>query len=94
MLLSCASKFQIIAGLKYSFIGNLHVRVFLTYKTRIMTTSNDFTTSRAGTGSLPSFFISTHFFFPRILVIRPKLNSNFSTQFYFLSNILRFPSIS
>ena len=63
MLLRCASKFQIIAGLKYSFLGNLHVRVFLTYKTRIMTSSNDFTTSRAGTGSLPSFFISTHFFF-------------------------------
>ena len=35
--------FEVITGLNYRFIGNLYVNVFSIYKTRIMTTSNDFT---------------------------------------------------
>ena len=41
----CASKFRI----HQRFTGNLHVAVFSTYKTGIMTTLNDFTTCCAGT---------------------------------------------
>ena len=39
-----------MAGLNYRFIGNLHACVFLTYKTEIMSTSNDFITCHPGTG--------------------------------------------
>ena len=37
--------FEVTAGLNYRFTENLHVLVFSTYKTGIMTTLNDFTTS-------------------------------------------------
>ena len=36
--------FEMMIGLSYRFIRNLYVSVFSTYKTGIMTTSNDFTT--------------------------------------------------
>ena len=54
--------------LNYRFTGNLHVHVFSTYKTRIMTNLNDFIICCTGTGrcckkSLLRFFISTHFIF-------------------------------
>ena len=42
--------FEVITGLNDRFIGNLHVHVFLTYETRIITTSKDFTMSCTGTG--------------------------------------------
>ena len=42
--------FEVITGLNNRFIGNLHVHVFLTYETRIITTSKDFTTSCTDTG--------------------------------------------
>ena len=77
--------FKVITGLNYRFTGNLHVHVFSTYETGIMTTSKDFTTCRIGTGrcckkSLLSFFISTLFFFYefclsslcRILIFQPN----------------------
>ena len=42
--------FEVITGLNYRFTGNLHVHVFSTYETGIMTTSKDFTTCHIGTG--------------------------------------------
>ena len=42
--------FGVIGGFNYRFTRNLHVRVFSTYKTGIMTTPNDFTTCYTGTG--------------------------------------------
>ena len=58
---------EVITGLNYRCTGNLHVHVFSTYETGIMTTSKDFTTCRIGTGVVKkvclAFFISTRFFF-------------------------------
>ena len=34
--------FEVILGLNYRFIGNLHMHVFSTYETTIMTISKDF----------------------------------------------------
>ena len=42
--------FKVITGLNYRFVGNLHVHVFSTYKTGIMTTSKDFTTCCSSIG--------------------------------------------
>ena len=40
----------VITDLNYRFTGNLHVHVFSTYETEIMTTSKDFTTCHIDTG--------------------------------------------
>ena len=48
-------------------------------------------------GVVKKFVLLFHlytFIFLEVWIIRPMLNSNFSTKFYFLLNILRFPSIS
>ena len=53
-----------MAGVNYRFVGNLHACVFLTYKTEIMSTSNDFITCHPGTGryfkTIFSIFSSAH----------------------------------
>ena len=62
------------------------MRVYSTYKTGTMTTLNDFTTCRTGTGRCfkkvcLAFFISTHFL-SLILFVRSILDSNFQTNFF------------
>ena len=42
--------FEVLTGLNYSFTGNLHVHVFSTYESGIMTTTKDFTTCHIATG--------------------------------------------
>ena len=77
------------------FKGNLHV--FPTYKPKIMTTLNDFTICHKGTGRCCkkiSLALSPVHISLRILFIWAVLNSNFSTKFSSLLNLLRSPSIS
>ena len=73
------------------------MHVFSTYKTRTITTFNDFTTCRTGqAGVVKKFsylFPQYTFLFLRILFIRPMLSSNFSTKFSFPLKI-KSPSIS
>ena len=84
--------FKVIAGLNYRFRGNLHVHVFSTYKTGIMTTLNDVIMCCAGTGRFRKkvclAFSLVHISFLGILFIWPMLNSNFSIKFSSLLNIL------
>ena len=68
-------------------------------KTGIMTTSDNFTACHTGSGqmlnkSLLSFFYQYTFLFPRVMFIRPMLNSNLQINVCILLNILRSPSIS
>ena len=77
--------FKAIAGLNYRFIGYLYVRVFSTYKTGIMTTSNDFTIQvLAGVVKKVCLAFSlVDISFLRILCIRPMLKFTFQPNFIF-----------
>ena len=77
--------FKAIAGLNYRFIGYLYVRVFSTYKTGIMTTSNDFTIQvLAGVVKKVCLdFSLVDISFLRILCIRPMLKFTFQPNFIF-----------
>ena len=92
--------FEVITGLTYRFIGNLRVHVFSTFKTGIMTTSKDFTTCLTGIGrcckKVCSAFSLVHisFSFSKNLVYSAYAEFKFSTQFYFLLNIIRCLGIS
>ena len=63
---------KVMAGLNYKFIRNLHLCVFSTFRTGIMTTLNDFTTCRAGTGrcckKFAQLFSLVHISFSKNLV--------------------------
>ena len=88
--------FKAIAGLNYRFIGYLYVRVFSTYKTGIMTTSNDFTIQVLA-GVVKKVFLAfslVDISFSKNLVYPAYAEIYFSTKFYFLLNIIRSPSIS
>ena len=67
------------------FIGYLYVRVFSTYKTGIMTTSNDFTIQvLAGVVKKVCLAFSlVDISFLRILCIRPMLKFTFQPNFIF-----------
>ena len=77
--------FKAIAGLNYRFIGYLYVRVFSTYKTGIMTTSNDFTIQvLAGVVKKVCLAFSlVDISFLRILCIRPMLKFTFQPNVIF-----------
>ena len=77
--------FKAIAGLNYRFIGYLYVRLFSTYKTGIMTTSNDFTIQvLAGVVKKVCLAFSlVDISFLRILCIRPMLKFTFQPNFIF-----------
>ena len=61
--------FEVMAGLNNRFIRDLFAHVFSTYKTRIMTTSNDFTTCPKGTGKqVLSTFSLVHISFSKNFV--------------------------
>ena len=90
--------YEVMVGLNYRSIGNLHENVFSTYENESMTTLMTLPcTIRVQAGIVKKFadlFHSYTFLFLRVLFMRPLLNFSFSTKFYILLNILRSLSIS